>query len=214
MSTSQPIIPCDSPLHRQHTSGHSRFLVSVTIILAAHAVVLAGLLIQGCQRQAADPNAAGQSAITQEPSLAQPPAAAKPAEEPAYIAKSQTAPPVSTGTPPMPSPPPMSTEQVPSPPPSAIPAPVEVPAFERPVKGSTAAVASVYVVKAGDNLTKVARAHGTTLRALRAINGLKTDRIVAGQKLKIPAGDGTGEGGGVYTPSSSQTPPSQPAPAR
>lgn len=164
MSTSHPIIPPDSPLHRQHTSGHSRFLVSVTIILAVHAVVLAGLLIQGCQRQDADPNSAGQAAITQEPSLAQPSPVAKPSEEPAYIAKSQTAPPVSTGTPPMPSPPPMTTEQAsPAATPSVTPAPAEAAAMERPAKSNTAAVASVYVVKAGDNLTKVARTHGTTL---------------------------------------------------
>lgn len=45
----------------------------------------------------------------------------------------------------------------------------------------------VHVVKRGDNLTKIARLHGTTVKALRAANSLKTDRIHEGQKLKIPA---------------------------
>ncbi len=47
----------------------------------------------------------------------------------------------------------------------------------------------VYQVKAGDTLTKIAKAHGTTVKAIRGLNSLKTDRIVANQKLKIAAGD-------------------------
>ena len=45
-----------------------------------------------------------------------------------------------------------------------------------------------YVVKTGDTLTKIAKAHGVTLKDLRALNGLKTDRINVGQKIKVPAG--------------------------
>lgn len=44
----------------------------------------------------------------------------------------------------------------------------------------------VYVVKAGDNLTKIAAKHGVSLKELRAYNNLKTDRITVNQKLKIP----------------------------
>ena len=44
----------------------------------------------------------------------------------------------------------------------------------------------VYTVKSGDTLTKIAAEHGTTIRALRAANDLKTDKIKVGQKLKIP----------------------------
>ena len=44
-----------------------------------------------------------------------------------------------------------------------------------------------YTVKSGDNLTKIAGRMGTTIKALRAENGLKTDSIKVGQKLKIPA---------------------------
>jgi LysM repeat protein len=43
-----------------------------------------------------------------------------------------------------------------------------------------------YVVKSGDNLMKVAKAHGTTVKAIQAENNLTTTRINVGQKLKIP----------------------------
>jgi LysM repeat protein len=45
---------------------------------------------------------------------------------------------------------------------------------------------NIYVVKPSDNLTKIARAYGTTPKAIRAANNLKTDQIRAGQKLKLP----------------------------
>jgi peptidoglycan DL-endopeptidase CwlO len=53
-------------------------------------------------------------------------------------------------------------------------------------KSSTAA--GVHSVKAGETLTKIAKQHGTTVKAMRAANGLKTDRLIVGQKLKVPAG--------------------------
>lgn len=45
----------------------------------------------------------------------------------------------------------------------------------------------IYVVKSGDTLTKIARSHGTTVKALEAENNLSTTKIHVGQKLKIPA---------------------------
>jgi LysM repeat protein len=44
-----------------------------------------------------------------------------------------------------------------------------------------------YEVKRGDTLTRIAKTHGTTVKALREANGMKTDRILVGQKLKVPA---------------------------
>lgn len=44
-----------------------------------------------------------------------------------------------------------------------------------------------YTVKSGDTLSKIAQAHGTTVKALRSANNLTTDRIKVGDKLKIPA---------------------------
>lgn len=45
---------------------------------------------------------------------------------------------------------------------------------------------SFYVVKSGDTLTRIARTHGTTVKALKAANHLDNDRIVVGAKLKLP----------------------------
>ena len=46
----------------------------------------------------------------------------------------------------------------------------------------------VYVVKSGDTLTKIAKSHGVTLRALRAANsGRSSDHLKVGDKLNIPA---------------------------
>lgn len=56
-------------------------------------------------------------------------------------------------------------------------------------KAATAvAEAGTYVVKSGDNLGKIAKSHGTTVAKLREANGLKTDQIKVGQKLKLPNG--------------------------
>ncbi|HKI69078.1 MAG TPA: LysM peptidoglycan-binding domain-containing protein [Verrucomicrobiae bacterium] len=45
---------------------------------------------------------------------------------------------------------------------------------------------TVYVVKSGDTLSKIARHYGVTVSAIRSANNLITDRILVGQKLKIP----------------------------
>jgi LysM repeat protein len=44
-----------------------------------------------------------------------------------------------------------------------------------------------YTVKSGDTLTKIAKAHGTTVKAIKAASNLTTDHIKVGQKLTIPA---------------------------
>jgi LysM repeat protein len=44
-----------------------------------------------------------------------------------------------------------------------------------------------YKVKAGDTLTKIARAHGITVNQLRAANNMKTTQVQVGKVLKIPA---------------------------
>jgi LysM repeat protein len=50
--------------------------------------------------------------------------------------------------------------------------------------------AGTHVVKSGETLTKIAHQHGTSVKAIRSANGLKTDRLTVGQKLKVPAGKG------------------------
>lgn len=46
----------------------------------------------------------------------------------------------------------------------------------------------VYTIQRGDSLSEIAHAHGVTVSALRAANGLTGDVIVAGRTLIIPAG--------------------------
>ena len=82
--------------------------------------------------------------------------------------------------------------------------PLQIPPAARQETASAAGQTSaapagvtVYQVKAGDNLTKIAKAHGTTVKAIRSFNDLKTDRIVVNQKLRIP-------------PAETNTPPSAP----
>lgn len=41
-------------------------------------------------------------------------------------------------------------------------------------------------VKSGENLSKIAKRYGVTVKAIRDANGLDNDKIKAGQKLKIP----------------------------
>jgi LysM repeat protein len=44
-----------------------------------------------------------------------------------------------------------------------------------------------YKVKSGDTLTKIAKANGTTVKAIESANNLSTTKIKVGQKLKIPS---------------------------
>jgi LysM repeat protein len=46
---------------------------------------------------------------------------------------------------------------------------------------------ATYTVKSGDTLTKIAKAHGTTVKAIQAANNLTTTKISVGKKLKIPS---------------------------
>ena len=50
---------------------------------------------------------------------------------------------------------------------------------------------ALYTVKRGDTLARIARAHGTTIRSLKAANSLKSDLIFVGKKLKVPTAIGS-----------------------
>lgn len=45
---------------------------------------------------------------------------------------------------------------------------------------------TTHTVKSGENLSKIAKKYGTTVAAIKKANGLKSDNINVGQKLKIP----------------------------
>jgi len=89
--------------------------------------------------------------------------------------------------------------------------PATLAATAAPGTGNTGSTAvspggeQMYAVKSGDSLTKIATQFGTTVKALRSANDLKTDKIVVGQKLKIPGKTATAD----TTPPATGTTPGQ-----
>jgi LysM repeat protein len=92
------------------------------------------------------------------------------------------------------------------------------PASAKPVTGvatanqatedATASATTAYTVKGGDTLTRIAKKYGTTAKAIRAANGLQSDVIKVGQKLKIPV-----KAAAAPAPVPEPTPASNPVPA-
>jgi len=70
--------------------------------------------------------------------------------------------------------------------------------FELSARGAAAATVD-YVVRTGDTLFLIAVRFNTTVDALKALNGLTSDRILVGQVLKVP---------GAPAPSATSVPPS------
>jgi LysM repeat protein len=87
------------------------------------------------------------------------------------------------------------------------------------VSGSTTAAAApdtsgmgqTYTVKSGDSLTRIAGQFGVTVKALRSANTLKTDKIVVGQKLKIPGKSSAQSGGSAPASAGTSAPASLPS---
>ena len=119
MSKPNPFIPAGSLMAERERKRQARFGIAVYIVLAAHALLIAGFLIQGCKSDDVANSAPGNAAG---PSQTQPGASGE----------------------------------------------------------------LVYAVKSGDTLGRIARAYGTTAQAIRSANGLKNDRLVVGQRLKMP----------------------------
>jgi murein DD-endopeptidase MepM/ murein hydrolase activator NlpD len=72
----------------------------------------------------------------------------------------------------------------------SAPAPAKAPVAPKPAKAKAPAKpkaqGKTYTVVKGDNLTKIAKAHGTTVAALVALNGIKDkNKINIGQVLKV-----------------------------
>jgi LysM repeat protein len=63
----------------------------------------------------------------------------------------------------------------------------EAPAEQRSASRSSAPRRDTYRVRQGDSLWEIARRHNTTVDRLRVANDMRTNRIVAGQVLIIPA---------------------------
>ncbi len=80
-----------------------------------------------------------------------------------------------------------------------------------PASGNTGTSEQMYAVKSGDTLSTIARQYGTTVRAIRAANNLRSDSIKVGQKLKMP---GKSSSPGATTPLESAAANPTPAPSR
>jgi LysM repeat protein len=133
-----------------------RFKKTVVTAVIISVALVIGLLIEGCVNEKSQ--------------------AMDPADSPAPTSKAlpdqQTEPPVSKATP---STPPLQ------------PCPVAmVPKTATPVAPPHTTGGAVYLVKSGDTLTRIAKTCGTTVKALKSANDLDNDRIVVGEKLKIP----------------------------
>ncbi|MFC7392881.1 LysM peptidoglycan-binding domain-containing protein [Scopulibacillus cellulosilyticus] len=62
---------------------------------------------------------------------------------------------------------------------------------------------STYTVKSGDTLWGIAKSHGTTVSAIKSLNGLKGDTIYAGQHLKLSGTSGHSDNSSGSSSSSS-----------
>lgn len=71
--------------------------------------------------------------------------------------------------------------------------------------GGTTASGTTYTVKGGDNLSKIAKKYGVTVKAIRDANGMTSNEIKVGHKLKIPTK--------AHTAAADSSAPSSPAAA-
>jgi LysM repeat protein len=217
MNNQSPLVPQGSLLEQKNKS-RARIKIAVFFVLAIHGIGLLALLMQGCRRDegggtpAAPTNAVVQPAFEATNVVAETaPAAATNAYVPSpvtnvtplagaatdyKVAKGDTLGTIAThhkvtlkalmdanpGVDPVKL---QIGQTIHVPAPAAAAAPATAP-------GTVAADATtgekIYTVKSGDSLTTIAKSQGTTIKALRAANSLKTDAIKVGQKLKIPAG--------------------------
>lgn len=210
-----PLFSPESSTTEQKNQGRARVKVAVFSVLAVHvAGLMALLLTQGCKRDAAqdvpppqpdvpamdtntlppmDTNAPGSLATNLPPYGEVPP----PVEPPVlamtkYVIQagdsyysigkahgvSQKA--IEAANPGIDPKKLQLKQEINLPPPGPAPSAPAVPAPD--LGGPT-----VYIVKSGDTLSKLATRFGTTTKAIKSLNGLTTDQIKVNQKLKIPA---------------------------
>jgi LysM repeat protein len=135
-----------------------RFKKTVVTAVIVSVAIVVGLLIEGCVSEKSQTGAAENS--TPAPAVTAPSVPAHPAPQ----TTSQTSVPAQLS-------PVVATVQNKT---------------ATPVESSSSTVAAVYFVRSGDTLSRIARTHNTTIKALKSANDLATDKIVVGQKLKIP----------------------------
>jgi LysM repeat protein len=158
MNTSNPFqIPVCLQRADSQQRRRERFKRGFIAAVAAIVVLLVGLLIEGC--------------MTEKTTIAAPTPGQKITVQPAPQANPDS---VAAQKPNQVSPPTQNATRQ-----SAAPAASENTVTSSPTR-------TIYVVKSGDTLTRIAKVHGTTVKALKTANNLNNDRIVVGAKLKIP----------------------------
>ena len=164
----------------QQQRRREQFKTMVWAIVMANVVLFMGLLIQGCQQEPPASETSGGTPVEAASSDTNGAAAASPKSDThAHVATAPEAAPMNTL--------PEATPKV------APTAPTSATASQLTTPAST--VPSRYVLKSGDTLSRIARAHKTTVQALKAANGLTSDRVVAGQTLKMPESREAGAAG-------------------
>lgn len=134
-----------------------RFKRTFIAVVAAGILALMGLLIEGCVTEHAKTAVStGAAADLPGPSSNPPAVAAEP--EPVLIPQSNPQPAMSQS----------------------------VPAVSKVNNAPAGQAETIHVVKSGDTLTRIAKTHGTTIKAIESANGLASDHIVVGTKLKLP----------------------------
>ncbi|GER68760.1 putative peptidoglycan endopeptidase LytE [Weizmannia acidilactici] len=68
--------------------------------------------------------------------------------------------------------------------------------------GSSSSSTTTYTVKSGDTLSGISKKYGTTVAKLKSLNGLSSDTIYVGQKLKVP---GSSSGSSTVTATSTSS---------
>ena len=147
-----------------------RFRKSVVAIVVAVVALLVILLVQGCMSEHA--KTTGNTTTPLRPTVASNSQIAGTTIKPALTPSASTlaANPVAT--------PPVAP---------VVNAARALPATTTPSASTSPKAELVYVIKPGDTLTRIARNHQTTVKAIKSINGLENDTIVVGNTLKLPS---------------------------
>ncbi len=210
MNNQSPLVPQGSLLE-QKNRGRVRVKIAVFFVLAIHGIGLLALLMQGCRRASEtkqeETNAPPQAmeAVTNvvaDTNGPAPPAPTPPTEPPSppgaaateYVVVANDT--YSTIAPRFHVTVKALMDANPGVEPTRLrpgqklhippPAPSPAPGSNGTTPGASAGGEEIYTVKSGDTLSTIANHYHTTVKAIRAANGLTTDRIIVGQKLKMP----------------------------
>lgn len=171
MNTPNPLIPGggSSP---QAPRFKSNIKIAVVTILAIHAVLFGGLLLQGCKKDSGDVNAVATNAL---PAFDPLPV---PQPDPAVSPGLPVPPPTGLA---VPTPVPLDPNALPPGLPAPVPAPVTIP--EPPA----APVMREHIVVKNDSFSTMATQYGVSVAAITAANpGVDSRKLQLGQKIVIP----------------------------